>query len=127
MVRWGVLIGGLIIIADLATRAVQQRGALSGDVMNAIDLADLVVNIALFSFLGAAVLRETGMVYMAALAGLLAGLLDGLVVAASVSLAPRAGDQAPEEHILWNLVLGTLFAALSAGVNRLMQRRIGRR
>ena len=118
--------GGLIIIVDLGSRLVQQRAESTPDLITAIDFADLFINIILLSFLGAAVLRETGAIYLAVLAGMLAGLIDGIVVAASVSLAPRTGDQPPEETILWNLVLGAVFAGISAAVNRLVQRRSGR-
>lgn len=123
--RWGFLVGGLLIIVDLATRIVQQRGSTAPEGASPIDLIDLFINIILLSFLGAAVLRETSMVYLSVLAGMLAGFLDGLVIAASVSLAPRAGDQAPEEHILWNVILGAVFAGISAGVNQLVRRRSG--
>jgi hypothetical protein len=121
VVRWGVLIGGLVIITDLATRALDQR-VNSPDVQGWVDIADWVINIVLFSFAGAAVLRETRMVYLGALAGMLAGLLDGLIVAATVSMAPMTGDAPPEDNILRNLAVGTLFATMSALVNRLLLR-----
>lgn len=124
VLRWGVLVGGLVVIADLGTRAVDQR-VNSPDVQSWLDIADWVINIVLFSFVGAAVLRETGMVYLGALAGMLAGLIDGLIVAATVSLAPMTGDPPPEDNILRNLALGTLLATVSALVNRLFLRRSG--
>jgi hypothetical protein len=125
VLRWGLLVGGLVIIADLATRAFELRSGSTADVNNMVEVADLIINIVLFSFVGAAVFRETGQVSLGALAGLLAGLVDALVIAASMSMAPRTGDGAPEELILWNMGLGTIFAALSAGLNRLLLRRTG--
>jgi uncharacterized membrane protein len=113
VLRWGLLIGGLAIIVDLATRVVDQRVA-SQDIQNWLNGADLCVSIVLFTFVGWAVMRETGGVYLASLAGLLAGLLDGLVVAVS-----------PEGDITWNLLLGMLFATVAALVNRLVLRRPG--
>ena len=121
VLRWGVLIGGLVIITDLATRAFDQR-VNSSDVQVWIDIIDWVVNIILFSFVGATVVRETRMVYLGALAGMLAGLLDGLIVAATVSMAPMTGDAPPEDNILRNVAVGTLFAAVSALINRLLLR-----
>ncbi|MBV9173477.1 MAG: hypothetical protein JOZ81_25725 [Chloroflexi bacterium] len=121
VVRWGVLVGGLIIITDLATRAFDQR-VNNPDIQFWIDIFDWVINIVLFSFLGAIVLRETRMVYLGALAGMLAGLLDGLIVAATVSMAPMTGDAPPEDNILRNVAVGTLFAAVSALIYRLLLR-----
>lgn len=125
VLRWGVLIGGLVIIADLATIAIEQR-LVGADVQGSLDTADLIINVILLAFVGVAVVRETGVVYLAALAGLVAGLLDGLVVAALNSVAPRtASGSAPDVDILWNMALGTLFATASALVNRLLSRRAG--
>ena len=126
VLRWGLLIGGLAIIADLATRVVDQRLA-SQDAQNWLTTADLCVSIVLFAFVGWAVMRETGGVYLASLAGLLAGLLDGLVVAASNSMAPPPGVEtvSPEGDITWNLLLGMLFATVAALVSRLVLRRPG--
>jgi hypothetical protein len=126
VLRWGLLIGGLVIIADLGSRVLQQR-LTSQEIQNGIDVADWVVNIVLFSFVGVAVMRETAAVYLASLAGLLAGLIDGLVVAASNSMAPRPGVEPvpPEADILQNLLLGMLFATVAALVNRLFLRRPG--
>ena len=124
--RWGVLIGGLVIITDLATRALDQR-VNSADVQFWIDILDWVVNIVLFSIVGATVVRETRMIYLGALAGMLAGLLDGLIIAATVSMAPMTGDAPPEDNILRNILLGTLFAGVSALMNWLLLRWHGSR
>ena len=128
VLRWSLLIGGLIIIADLGTLVIQQRIAAGPDVLNALDIADQVVSILLYSLVGVAVQRETGRVYLGGLAGLLAGLLDGIVLAAAASLAPRPGDEAntPEMQLLWNVIEGALLAAVSAWFSTLARRRAGR-
>jgi len=122
VLRWGLLIGGLVIIADLGTRAIDQRTS-SVDVQSSLDAADLIINVVLFAFCGVAVVRETGAVYLAILAGLLASLLDGLVVAATDSMAPPPGQWSVEDDILRNVLIGTLCTAISALVNWLILRR----
>ena len=126
VLRWGLLIGGLVIIADLGLRLVEQRVS-NQDVQSWLAGADLSINIVLFAFVGWAVMRETGGVYLASLAGLLAGLVDGLVVAASNSMAPPPGVEAvaPESDVAWNLLLGMLFATVAALLQRLFLRRPG--
>jgi hypothetical protein len=124
--RWAVLFGGLAIIADLGILAIQQRSS-GEDVANALFTIDTIISLVLFSITGAIVVRETGHVYLGALAGLLAGLLDGLVVAAAQSLAPLPGDQTPLEWlVLQNVIEGAVLAALSAWLAVLARRRAGR-
>jgi hypothetical protein len=66
-----VLIGGLLIIADLTTRLILQRvGQDAGDTLAGLDEA---VNALLLVTAGMAVQRETRRVAWAALAGLVAG------------------------------------------------------
>jgi hypothetical protein len=122
VLRWGLLIGGLVIIADLGTRAIDQRTA-NVDVQSSLDAADLIINVVLFAFCGVAVVRETGAVYLAVLAGLLASFLDGLVVAATDSMAPPPGPWSVEDDILRNVLIGTLCTTISALVNWLILRR----
>ena len=82
MLRGGVLIGGLVIILDLAAQAMSQRTA-SPDDLSAIGGADELINYVLFSILGITVVRECGIFYLGAVAGVIASLLDALVVAAA--------------------------------------------
>lgn len=113
-----------MIIADLGSRAVQQRTE-SPDIVGVLDTANLVLNAILFSIAGASVVRETGAVRLAALAGLLAGVIDGVVVAAADAMAPQASSP-PEVllmDVLINACLGTLLAAASAWFTRMGQRR----
>ena len=127
ILRWGLLIGGLVIIADLGSQVIDQR-VTTPEVTNAVNLIDYIVNIVLFSVVGAIVVRETGQVTFGMLAGLVAGLVDGVVVATAASMAalqPNLGP--PEELILQNVVLGTFFAAISAAVGRIILRRSGPR
>jgi hypothetical protein len=127
VLRWGVLIGGLVIIADLLAQAVSQR-TLSADDLNAIGAADDLVNFILFSILGILVVRDTGLVYLGAVAGVFASLLDAIVVATAASMAPPAGpDVAIEEYFVRNLAIGTLFAGLSGVVYMVIQRWSGGR
>jgi hypothetical protein len=127
VLRWGVLIGGLVIIADLAAQAVSQHTA-SADDLNAIGTTDDIVNFVLFSILGIVVVRETGLIYSGAIAGVFAALLDAIVVAAAASMAPPIGPEVGiEEYFVRNLAIGTLFAGLSGVMYLVVQRWSGRR
>jgi hypothetical protein len=127
IVRWGVLIGGLVIIVDLCALAVSQRTATPDDLM-AIAGVDELVNFVLFAILGVVVVRDTGLIYMGAITGVFAALLDAVVVAAANTMAPPPGPTQPiEEYIVSNLALGTLFAGASGIVYALIQRWSGNR
>ena len=82
VVRWGVLLGGLVIIVDLATQVASQRTLVPDD-LDAIWAADEIINFVLFSILGILVVRDTGLIYLGAVAGIFASLLDATVVAAA--------------------------------------------
>ena|SRR5258708_24265308 len=127
VLRWGVLIGGLVIIADLTAQAVSQRTP-SPDDLTAIGTADDIVNFILFSILGIVVVRESGLIYLGAVAGVFASLLDAIVVATAASMAPPLGPEvAIEEYFVRNLAIGTLFAGLSGVVYMVVQRWSGGR
>src|SRR5919202_4986241 len=85
-VRWGLLAGGLLIIADLSTRLILQRAG--QDAAEALITLDQLVNAVLLAIAGASVERESGGIRWATLAGLLAGVLDALVIAAANSINP---------------------------------------
>jgi hypothetical protein len=131
VLRWGSLIGGLIIIVDLGAKALQQRLAPGSDVAQTLEPVDLVLNAILLSIAGAAVVRETHSVRLSALAGLIAGLLDALVLAAADVLAPTPGASVsvPDAligNITLNVLTGVVLAAASGWFTRLSQRRTGR-
>jgi hypothetical protein len=131
VLRWGSLIGGLIIIVDLAAKALQQRLAPGSDVVQSLEPVDLMLNAILLSIAGAAVMRETHSVRMSALAGLIAGLLDALVLAAADVLAPTPGapmsvSDALIGNISLNVITGVVLAAAAGWFTRLSQRRSGR-
>ena len=130
MLRWGLLIAGLVIIADLGTLALQQR--LRGpEIGEALNIVDLVLNAILFSVAGASIARETGRVALGAATGLLAGCIVGVVVGAAASIAPPAGvpNTSPEqlwlENILLNMAQGTLLATISAWFGTIARQRTG--
>lgn len=117
-----------MIVVDLATRAIEQA---AGDTqaIGSLDALNLVLNGALYAVLGTVVLRETGRVGLAALAGLLAGVLDGIVVGAAAALAPPGGlppemtaEQIWQGSLVLNAVLGTLLTTSSAWLSRLIRR-----
>jgi hypothetical protein len=125
--RWGLLIGGLVVIVDLCALAVGQRTATPDDLV-AIATADELVNFVLFAILGVVVVRDTGLIYMGAITGVFASLLDAIVVAAANTMAPPAGPAQPiEEYFVSNLALGTLFAGASGVIYALIQRWSGNR
>jgi hypothetical protein len=127
VLRLGVLMGGLVIIVDLAFTALMQR-SLSADDVAAFVQVDLFLNLVLFSILGVLVVRETNVIFAGAVAGLFAGLLDAIVVtAASLMVPPPPPLEALEEQFAQNLILGTLFAGLSGLVFALVQRWSGGR
>ena len=77
-----MLIGGLVIIVDLGAQAISQRTA-SPDDLDAIGTADELINFVLFAVLGILVVRDGGLIYLGAIAGVFASLLDAIVVAAA--------------------------------------------
>ena len=118
--RWGLLLGGLVIIADLSARAVVQR-TLSPDDAVLVSTMDDIANYILFSVLGILVVRDTRVIYLGALAGIFAALLDATVVAAAGVMAPMPGPASVEEVFVTNLIIGTLFAGLSGVVYGLVR------
>jgi hypothetical protein len=127
MARWVVLIGGLVIIADLATQAIMQRST-GQDVLDQLDSANKVINVVLFSILGAVVARQTGLFYLSALAGLLASLLDAAVVLTASSMAPPPGGTVPvDTYLLLNVAFGVIPAGISGFVSSLVERASGPR
>jgi hypothetical protein len=124
MLRFGVLVGGLVIIADLGTQALMQRAFSPEDVL-AFAAANQVVDWILYSVLGITVARQTGLTYAGVLAGLLAALLDAIVVAAAGAMAPPIPgipSGSMQDLFVQNVVEGTLFTAVSCGVYVLIQR-----
>lgn len=127
VLRLGVLLGGLVIIADLSTQAVTQR-TLSTDDVSLIQTVDELANYVLFSMLGILVVRDTGLLYAGAVAGVFASILDAIVVAAALLLAPTPTPVAViEQGIAYNLAIGTVFAGISGLVYALVQRWSGGR
>jgi hypothetical protein len=119
--------GGLVIIVDLAAQVASQRTLVADD-LDAIGAADEIINFILFSILGILVVRESGLIYLGAIAGVFASLLDAVVVAAATSMAPPPGPAAPiEEVFLFNLAIGTVFAGISGVVYAMLQRWSGGR
>jgi hypothetical protein len=122
-----LLMGGLVIIVDLAAQVASQRTLVADD-LDAIGAADEIINFILFSILGILVVRESGLIYLGAIAGVFASLLDAVVVAAATSMAPPPGQAAPiEEVFLFNLAIGTVFAGISGVVYAMLQRWSGGR
>jgi hypothetical protein len=122
MLRFGVLVGGLVIIADLGAQALSQRAPSPEDV-SAFLAANQIVDWILYSVLGITVARQTGLTYAGVLAGLLAALLDAIVVAAAGAMAPPfPGAGSMQDLFIANVVEGTLFTAVSCGVYVLIQR-----
>ena len=119
--------GGLVIIVDLATQVALQRMP-APDEVDAIGAADEIINFVLFSILGILVVRDSGLIYLGAIAGVFASLLDTVVVAAAASMAPPAGQPAPIGDVfLFNLAIGTVFAGIGGVVYALLQRWSGGR
>lgn len=128
VLHWGVLMGGLVVIADLATMAVSRR--VSSADLGGLDAFNYLLNAVFFSIAGASAYRETGAVRLGALAGLLAGVLDGVIVGAAVAIARppdvpagTTADQIVLDLLAQNAFLGTLLATASAGISALARRR----
>ena len=134
--RLGVLVGGLVIIADLGTQAILQRTASSDD-MAAIYMANQVVDTVLFIVLGFLIVRDTGLIYAGVVAGLFGGVLDAIVTTAAALLAPHpppAPDvpQLSDQMVILigfatNVGLGVIFAGASGAIYALVQRLPGGR
>lgn len=127
VVRMSVLIGGLVIIADLGTLALLQRTT-GPEAIDQLALADRVANIVLFSILGSVIARQTGVFYLATLGGLLASLLDGVVFYAAATMALPSGGVGPlDQYLLFNMALGTVSASVSGLVSSVIERMSGPR
>jgi hypothetical protein len=129
--HWVLLLGGLVVIADLGTQVIEQR-LNDQEAINSLIVADFVVNIVLFTMMGAIIARESGLTFLgivaATLAGLLASLVDGLVVVLAASFAPPRADPLPvQQYLLENIAIGTLATGLSAVVITLIDRSLGQR
>jgi hypothetical protein len=126
-VRLGALIGGLVIITDLAATAMIER-TVSADDLAMIAEVDEILNYVLFALLGVLVVRETSVMLSGVVAGFFASVLDAIVVTAASLMVPPT----PPPDALWigfarNLVIGTVFAGLSGVVYMLVQRWSGGR
>jgi hypothetical protein len=129
--HWVLLIGGLVVIADLGTQVIEQR-LTEPEAISSLIVADFVINIVLFTMLGAIIARESGLTVLgmlvAAGSGLVASLIDGVVVATAASFAPPRGDPLPvQQYLLENVTIGTLATGLSAVVITLIDRTLGPR
>jgi hypothetical protein len=129
--HWVLLIGGLVVIADLGTQVIEQR-LTDPEAVNSLVVADFVVNIVLFTMMGAIIARESGLTLLgivaAAGAGLIASLVDGIVVATAASFAPPRAEPLPvQQYLIENVAIGTLATGLSAVVITLIDRTLGPR
>ena len=127
--HWVLLLGGLVIVADLGTQVIEQR-LTDPEAINSLIVADFVVNIVLFTMLGAIIARESGLTLLGTLvaagAGMLASLIDGIVVATAASIAPREGAALPvRDYLVENTTIGTVAAGLSAVVITFIDRTFG--
>jgi hypothetical protein len=122
VLRLGLLIGGIVIILDLLFMLLMQRSVNADDITAFVQL-DLLLNVVLFSILGVLVVRQTGIIFSGAVAGLFAALLDAIVVtAASLMVPPPPPLDSLEAQIAQNLIIGTVFAGLSGVVFALVGR-----
>lgn len=120
--RWGLLIGGLVIIADLATLAMVQR-SFSQDDQVAIFQTDVMANWVLFSILGVVVVRETRVFYAGILAGIFAALVDTAVVYVAQTMADMGGPSINlVDVVLQSIVVNVGFAAVSGIAYYMIQR-----
>ncbi|MBV9323542.1 MAG: hypothetical protein JO352_07155 [Chloroflexi bacterium] len=127
VLRLGLLIGGLVIITDLAALAMSER-TVSADDLATIGAVDEILNYVLFALLGVLVVRETSVMLSGVVAGFFASLLDAIVVSAASLMVPPTPP--PDALLLGfgrNLVIGTVFAGLSGVVYALVQRWSGGR
>ena len=122
VLRLGLLIGGLVIIVDLLMMLVIQQTANPNEIAMWAEI-DEFANYVLFALLGVLVVRETGVMFAGAVAGVFASLLDAIVVtAASAMVPPPPTLDVLEFGVAKNLVIGTVFAGLSGVVYMLVQR-----
>lgn len=118
ILHWGLLTGGLVIIADLGSTAILQQAGSSPETTSAIQVGNLLVNVLIYSIAGARVALETGRWRPALGVGLIAGLLDGVVVGAATALTPppdSAINATGPDLVLGSLANAWLGTALTAG------------
>ena len=110
---WGLGAGFLIVVIDALTMLVSAN---VGDAAEMVELADLLANIAILSFLGLRVGRMTGVVRSAAEAGVIAGLIAGVVGLAIVYFTRASGPPTTLE-IVQGLALNVAMGGVIAWLN----------
>lgn len=128
ILHWGLITGGLVIIADLGSMALLQQAGSSPETTSSIEVGNLLVNVLIYSIAGARVALETGRWRPALAVGLIAGLLAGMVVgAATAATTPpdAVTNGAGLELVMGSLTnawLGTMLTAGSAWAGTISRR-----
>ncbi len=116
--RWGLLAGSLVAIADVLTLLAVRGLPTESDTAQVLAAADQVVNVILFSLAGIRVGRATGLARSAAEAGVLAGALAGGVAVAALYLLPHpAGDPVTTQAVVSTLSLNVAMGGVLALLN----------
>lgn len=113
---WGLGAGVVIVAVDTLTMVVS---AAATSIAETIQLADLLVNIAILSFVGLRVGKATGVVRNAAEAGVIAGVLAGL---GGVALLFFTRGEAPPttSEVVQLMALNVAMGGVLAWVNGLV-------
>lgn len=114
---WGLGAGLTIVAVDTLTMVVSGAAA---SIAETVQLVDLLVNIAILSFVGLRVGRATGMVRSAAEAGVIAGLLGGLAGIALLFYTRSTATPAivpPTQELVQLLALNVAMGGVIAWVN----------
>ena len=107
---WGLGAGALIAAIDALTVLISAN---VGDAGEMVQLVDLLANIAILSFVGLRVGRQTGVVRSAAEAGVIAGVIAGLASLVMLFVTRASGPPTSLEmvqQLALNVALGGVIA-----------------
>jgi hypothetical protein len=123
ILRWGLAAGLVIVLVDAAAGELT-RSISDGDLAAAVELVDLLVNLALLGWVGYQVAGALGELRNGLEAAVLAGLIAGLGGVA-YHLVRGAEPTTPTDAvalIAWNIVLAAASGALGAWVGSAVRR-----
>jgi len=123
ILRWGLAVGLVIVLVDAAAGELT-RSISDGDLAAAVELVDLLVNLALLGWVGHRVAGALGDLRNGLEAAVLAGLIAGLG-GVGYHLVRGGEPTTPTDAVAlvaWNVVLAAAAGALGAWVGSAVRR-----
>jgi hypothetical protein len=108
VLRWGLLAGIVVMVADTISKLIIQGFPADGDTAQTVQMVDLAASVFMYALAGFRSGRATGIARAGAEAGVVAGILAGLVAAALGYVIPDMDGGAPNPigDVSLNIALG---------------------